>query len=89
VRDFLADMNTLLSGGTSIVPIADLGTVVSDVNNSFFEGQPSDFAQDHLEAPAAGVPGPVAGAGLPRVATVLALGGLVWWRRTRKGALLS
>src|SRR5437868_4385026 len=52
VRQFLGDLNTLLSGGSSIFSIADLGTTVGNVNGSFLDGQPSQFAQDHLVAPA-------------------------------------
>ncbi len=54
VRQFLGDVNTLLSGGSSIVSISDLGSLVSDLNVSFFNGQTaSQFAQDHLVAPSA------------------------------------
>ena len=52
VRQFLSDVNTLLSGGSSIISISDLGTLVNDVNSSFsFGSTVSQFAQDHLEAP--------------------------------------
>ena len=52
VRQLLGDMNTLLSGGSSIVSISDLGTLVGDVNASFSSGlTATQFAQDHLEAP--------------------------------------
>jgi len=51
VRQFLGDMNTLLGGGSSIVSIDDLGTIVNDLNSSFSYGTPSQFAQDHLVAP--------------------------------------
>jgi len=51
VRQFLGDMNTLLGGGSSVVSIDDLGTIVDDVNSSFSSGIPSQFAQDHLVAP--------------------------------------
>jgi len=59
VRQLLGDVNTLLGGGSSIVSISDLGTLVdgapalAELNGSFFYGQPSQFAQDHLVAPAA------------------------------------
>jgi len=59
VRQFLGDMNTLLGGGSSIVSISDLGTLVNDVNSSFsFGSSVSQFAQDHLEAPIGTVPEP-------------------------------
>ena len=51
VRQFLGDTNILLSGGTSVITIADLGSLVGEVNGSFFEGTPDQFAQDHLVAP--------------------------------------
>jgi hypothetical protein len=57
VRQFLGDVNTLLSGGSSIISISDLGPLVNDVNSSFsFGSTVSQFAQDHLEAPGATVP---------------------------------
>jgi hypothetical protein len=53
VRQFLADENTCLAGGSCVVRIADLGTTIGDVNGSFFEGtQVTAFAQQHLVAPA-------------------------------------
>jgi hypothetical protein len=59
VRQFLGDMNTLLSGGSSIVSISDLGTIVDDLNASFFGGSlVEQSAQDHLVAPSAPVPEP-------------------------------
>ena len=82
VRQFLGDMNTLLSGGSSIVTIADLGTTLSDLNASFFEGSVLPFAQDHLDAPEVlAVPLP---ATLPLFATGLVGLGLLGWRRKRK-----
>jgi hypothetical protein len=74
VRQFLGDVNTLLGGGTSIVTIDDLGTVVGNLNGSFFDGVPSQFAQDHLVAP------------LPEPSTLIlaALGGLVLLARRRR-----
>ena len=52
VRQFLGDVNTLLGGGTSIVTIDDLGTVVGNLNGSFFDGEEvTQFAQDHLVVP--------------------------------------
>jgi len=58
VRQFLGDMNTLLSGGSSIVSIDDLGTILSSLNASFSDGMPQQFAQDHLVAPTVGTPTP-------------------------------
>ena len=75
-------MNTLLSGGSSIITIADLGTTLSDLNASFFGGSVLPFAQDHLDAPeVSAVPLP---ATLPLFATGLGLLGLLGWRRRRK-----
>ena len=61
VRQFLGNMNTLLSGGSSIVTVSELGTgvgevggLVSNLNASFSNGNPQQFAQDHLEAPNSG-----------------------------------
>jgi hypothetical protein len=58
VRQFLGDMNTLLSGGSSIISISELQPYplggafdVNDLNSSFSNGIPSQFAQDHLVAP--------------------------------------
>ncbi len=53
LRQFLAVVNTLLGGGASrrrcrAGLIADLGTLVDDVNSSFFAGTPSTFAQQHI-----------------------------------------
>jgi len=58
VRQFLGDVNILLSGGSTIFTIADLGTSLSDLNASFSNGTASAFAQDHLVAPASAVPEP-------------------------------
>jgi len=61
VRQFLGDMNTLLSGGSSIVTISDMSNsfILSDLNASFSSGIVSQFAQDHLVAPSvATVPEP-------------------------------
>jgi hypothetical protein len=54
VRQTLGDVNTLLSGGSSVISISDLGTLVADLNASFSNGFPSQFAQDHLLAPNTG-----------------------------------
>src|SRR5580658_5076157 len=58
VRQFLGDMNTLLSGQSSIVSIDDLGTILSSLNASFSDGMPQPFAQDHLVAPTVVTPTP-------------------------------
>jgi hypothetical protein len=58
VRQFLGDMNTLLSGGSSIVSIDDLGTILSSLNASFSDGMPQQFALDHLVAPTVVTPTP-------------------------------
>jgi hypothetical protein len=64
VRQFLGDMNTLLSGGSSIVSIDDIGgppdfdPILSSLNASFSSGAPSQFAQDHLVAPSVVTPTP-------------------------------
>jgi hypothetical protein len=58
VRQFLGDMNTLLSGGSSIVSIDDIGTILSSLNASFSDGTPLQFAQDHLVAPTVVTPTP-------------------------------
>jgi hypothetical protein len=57
VRQFLGDMNTLLSGGSSIVSIGDIGgppdfdPILQSLNASFSSGTPEQFAQDHLVVP--------------------------------------
>ena len=58
VRQFLGDVNILLSDGSTIFSIADLGTSLSDLNASFSNGTASAFAQAHLVAPASAVPEP-------------------------------
>jgi hypothetical protein len=64
VRQFLGDMNTLLGGGSSIVSIADIGgppdfnPILISLNVSFSGGTPTQFAQDHLVAPAVVTPTP-------------------------------
>jgi len=58
VRQFLGDVNSLLSGGSSVFTIADLGPTVGNINGSFLDGTPSAFAQQHLVAPASPVPEP-------------------------------
>jgi hypothetical protein len=82
VRQFLGDMNTLLSGGSSIVSIDDLGTILSLLNSSFGDGVPEQFAQDHLVAPTVVTPTPE-----PSSLVMLGAGlaGLVAWRQRGRG----
>ena len=75
VRQVLGDANTALSGGSSIISISDLGSLVSDLNASFSSGTPQQFAQDHLVAPSTPVvPEPSSwvlwGSGLLGLATI-------------------
>jgi hypothetical protein len=51
VRQFLGDANILLSGGSTIFSVADLGTAMGDLNTAFSNGMPTAFAQTHLVAP--------------------------------------
>jgi len=85
VRQFLGDTNILLSGGTSVITIADLGSLVGEVNGSFFEGTPDQFAQDHLVAPEISSETPLPAA-FPLFASGLGALGLLGWRRKRKQA---
>src|SRR5215472_3403120 len=41
VRQFLGDVSILLSGDSTIFSIADLGTMMSDVNSAFSNGDPT------------------------------------------------
>ena len=89
VRQYLADLNILLSGGSSIFTIGDLDAALpGNFNGAFFDGQPSQFAQDHLIAPASSSETPLP-ATLPLFATGLGVLGLLGWRRTRKVATLA
>ena len=83
VRQFLGDTNILLSGGTSVITIANLGTLAGEVNGSFFDGTPDQFAQDHLVAPEISSETPLPAA-LPLFATGLGALGLLARRRKRK-----
>jgi hypothetical protein len=85
VRQFLGDLNVLLSDGTSVITIADLGTLAGDVNGSFFNGTPDQFAQDHLVAPEISSETPLPAA-FPLFASGLGAFGLLGWRRKRKQA---
>jgi hypothetical protein len=86
VRQFLADMNILLGGGTTTIAISDLGTLPGDVNGSFSHGTVSQFAQDHLDAPPILVSQTPIPAALPLFATSLAALGLLGWHRKRKAS---
>ena len=83
VRQLLGDTNILLSGGTSVITIADLGPLVGLVNSSFFNGTPDQFAQDHLVAPDISSETPLPAA-FPLFASGLGAFGLLGWRRKRK-----
>lgn len=87
VRQFLGVENTLLGGGSSIVTINDLGFLPSNMNGSFFNGEPSQFAQDHLVAPPVVIPEPSGlvlwGLGLLSIAAGRAAPGIRGLRRSR------
>ena len=85
VRQFLGDTNILLSGGISVITIADLGTLAGEVNGSFFDGTPDEFAQDHLVAPEISSETPLPAA-FPLFASGLGAFGLLGWRRKLKQA---
>ncbi|HEY1239983.1 MAG TPA: hypothetical protein VGF16_05470 [Bryobacteraceae bacterium] len=80
VRQFLADENILLSGGSTVFSIADLGTAASDLNGSFSNGTPSAFAQAHLVAPTSASTVPEPASWLLLIPAVFGLG---WIRRPR------
>jgi hypothetical protein len=48
VRQFLATVSTLLSGGSAPISIADLVPIIGPLNAAFSLGDPLPFAQDHL-----------------------------------------
>jgi hypothetical protein len=83
VRQLLGDTNILLSGGTSVITISDLGALVGEVNGSFFEGTPDQFAQDHLVAPEISSETPLPAA-LPLFVSGVGALGLLARRRKRK-----
>lgn len=88
VSQYLADLNTLLSGGSTIFSIQDFidaAALPGDFNGSFFNGQPSQFAQDHLIAPPSSSETPLP-ATLPLFATGLGAFGLLGWHRKRNAA---
>lgn len=78
VRQFLADENILLSGGSTVFSIADLGTAASDINGSFSNGIPTAFAQAHLAAPTSASTVPEPSSWVLLVAAMLRLG---WSRK--------
>ena len=81
VRQFLADENILLSGGSTIFSISDLNTAAGDITASFSNGTPSAFAQEHLVAPtsASNVPEPS-----NWLLMIPAIFGLGWSRRRQR-----
>lgn len=78
VRQFLGDVNTLLSGGSSVFTIADIGTAISSLNASFFGGTPQLFAQEHLVAPTSASTVPEPSTWLFLIPAIFGLG---WIRR--------
>lgn len=80
VRQFLGDENILLSGGSTVFSIADLGTAASEINGSFSNGMPTAFAQAHLVAPTSTSAVPEPSSWMLVIPTVLGLG----WRRLRR-----
>jgi hypothetical protein len=89
VRQVLDDVNILLGGGSTIVTLVQLGTLVQDLNASFADGDVSNFAQLHLVAPETTVTATPLPATLPLF--IAGLGGLgaVGRRRKRKVTLAS
>jgi len=75
VRQYLGLVNGLLGGGFSF--FGPLDPVTFDLNLSFADGSPTQFAQDHLVAPPS--------AAVPEVSSLLLLGvgamGVGWSRR--------
>jgi hypothetical protein len=51
VRQFLAEVNDFLGGETPPITYDDLFFLTEDVTRAFEGGTPSQFAQDHLQAP--------------------------------------
>jgi len=51
VRQFLANSNTLLGGGTGIYSINQILGLTDVLSDAFESGTPSQFAQDHLVVP--------------------------------------
>ena len=48
VRQFYSTVSTLLGGGTAANSISDLWPVAAEINNAFYNGTPTSFAQAHL-----------------------------------------
>jgi hypothetical protein len=48
VRQLLAIENSVLGAQSSVVSLADLGTLPNDINGAFFNGTASTFAQAHI-----------------------------------------
>lgn len=71
VSQFLGQLDTLLGGGSlsSGYTIADLDPIAIQIENSFTDGAPSDFAQDALVPPTTTAPAPV-----PEPSSALLLG---------------
>ena len=72
-------------------PVLSIFYSVSADSMGGMVGVASSALQSQIEiatiaSPVVGVPAPIAGAGLPGMATVLAGVGLVWWRRKRNAA---
>jgi len=85
VRQFLGDVNILLSGGSTIFTIADLGTALGDTNVSFSAGTPSAFAQDHLVAPPSATAVPEPSSLMVLTPGLLGLLGWHWRSKSRRG----
>src|SRR5712691_9790 len=76
VRQFLADENTCLGGGSCLYSVTDLDfdLTLLNVNSSFFDGTPSTFAQQHLVAPVSASPVPEPSSLRLVIAVMLGLG---------------
>jgi hypothetical protein len=53
VRNFLSLVNIALGGGSTPYAIPDLDLIGVELTGSFFNGDPQDWAQEHLALPAA------------------------------------
>lgn len=76
VGQFLGITNTLLGGGSDSFgySIADLDPVAVEISNSFLDGVPSNFAQDHLLAPSGTSGSGSGGNTVPEPSSLLLLG---------------